>query len=148
MLSNYPNSADLGSDWSQVPNSTHSGFITLREALYPRSLPELDQVNEMDMPALLCSIELDLIEKQVQLDFVGKMPPRTAYRGLLQLLDSPLPRPQAVTETLHVDGCDSACETCFQLAYCSVAREFLGEEWSIAIEHAGTNPSWTALKHY
>jgi len=108
-------------------------------------LPDEEQISDMAMPALLCSIELDLLEKQVHLDFLDKMPARIAYRGLLQLLDSPLPRPQNPLETLHVDGCDSACETCFQLAYCSIAREFLGAHWQTAMEHAGTNPSWTSL---
>lgn len=132
-------------DWGIGASHDQAGFLTLREVLFPRALPDPETVNDMEMPALLCSIELELLQKQVQLDFLDKMPARVAYRGLLQLLDSPLPRPKSALETLHVDGCDSACETCFQLAYCSVAREFLGEEWRIAVEHAGSNPSWTSM---
>ncbi len=137
--------APTSQDWGMGQTQDHAGFLTLREVLFPRAFPDPDAVNDMEMPALLCSIELELLQKQVQLDFVGKMPARIAYRGLLQLLDSPLPRPKTALETLHVDGCDSACESCFQLAYCRVAREFLGEDWRIAVEHSGTNPSWTAL---
>jgi hypothetical protein len=134
-------------DWGRGDSNDLAGFITLREILFPRALPDPLSISDMEMPALMCSIELELLEKQVQLDFLDKMPARIAYRGLIQLLDSPLPRPRNALETLHVDGCDSACETCFQLAYCSIARDYLGEEWRIAIEHAGTNPSWTSLGH-
>ncbi len=145
MHASNTNSNFSSSDWSHGESQPASGFLTLRELLFPRSLPDAEQVHEIELPALMCSIELDLLEKQVHLDFVDKMPARAAYRGLLQLLDSPLPRPRNALETLHVDGCDSACETCFQLAYCSIAREFLGDSWNAAIEHAGTNPSWTSL---
>ncbi len=148
MQANSQDKSQTGPDWSRGESQDASGFITLREILFPRALPEPSSVSEMDLPALMCSIGLDLLEKQVHLDFLDKMPARVGYQGLLQLLDSPLPRPRNAMETLHVDGCDSACETCFQLAYCNVAREFLGESWRMAMEYAGTNPSWTALMRH
>jgi hypothetical protein len=78
-------------------------------------------------------------------DFLDTLPARVAYRGILQLLDTPLEVSDSAYQILHVDGCDSACESCFQLAHCSVAREVLGKEWRIAVEQAGINPSWSAL---
>jgi len=140
--SNLPTS----SDWCATPASTEADhFLTLRELIFPQALLDTDAVSDMELPSLLNALEMNLLERQVRLDFLDRLPARIAYKGLLQLLDTPLPRPRHPLEVLHVDGCDSACESCFQLAYCGLAKEFLGESWHVALEHAGTNPSWTAL---
>lgn len=120
-------------------------FVTLRDLLFPMHLPAIDSVHDLELPVLLNAIECTLIEKRVQLDFTANMPARTAYRGIMQLLDSPLPCPSRPLEILHVDGCDSACETCFQLAYCATAKEYLGESFSFALQNENHNPSWSAL---
>jgi hypothetical protein len=95
--------------------------------------------------ALLNAIEIELLERGVKVDFLDTLPARVAYRGLLLLWDSPLEIGSAPDAVTHVDGCDSACESCFQLAHCPTAREILGGEWRQAVEQAGINPSWSAL---
>jgi len=120
-------------------------FTTLRKLLQGRELPEAEGLKETDLIALLNEIEFELLQRQVQVDFLDTLPVRVAYRGILQLLDSPLETGASAYKITHVDGCDSACESCFQLAHCSVAREILGNEWRVAVEQAGINPSWSAL---
>jgi hypothetical protein len=110
-----------------------------------RELPESADLNETELIRLLNSIELELMEHAIKVDFLDTLPARVAYRGILQSLDTPLQQGDSAYAITHLDGCDSACESCFQLAHCSVAREILGGEWSLAVEQAGINPSWSAL---
>lgn len=121
-------------------------FTSLRQLLAPRELPEAESLSEPELILLLSDLEFELLQHHVRVDFLDALPARVAYRGILQHLDSPLALdddPQAVH---HLDGCDSACESCFKLAHCRVAREVLGtSEWRLAVEQAGINPSWTAL---
>jgi hypothetical protein len=133
-------------DWTSTPESgsPQPGFSTLRQMLN-RELPEPADLNETELIGLLNAIELELLEQAVKVDFLDALPARVAYRGILQLLDSPIERSDSPYVIAHVDGCDSACESCFQLAHCTVAREILGGEWSLAVEQAGINPSWSAL---
>ena len=133
-------------DWTSGPEreSATPDFITLRRLL-GRDLPDPGPLSETRLIELLNAVEVELVEHGIKVDFLDSLPPRVAYRGLRQLLDTPVdrgPSPYAVT---HIDGCDSACESCFQLAHCSVAREILGGEWRLAVEQAGINPSWSAL---
>lgn len=139
-----------GTDWSprepEVDGLESTGFFgTLRQALFPRTLPDLGSLSEVELIALLNEVEIELLQKGYRVDFLDRLPPRVVYRGLVQMLDSPLPKSQGSFDLVDIDGCDSACEVCFQLAYCPVAREVLGAEWRLALEHAGTNPSWAAL---
>jgi hypothetical protein len=133
-------------DWTSAPESgsTPAGFFTLRQIL-DRELPDPADLAETELIRLLNAIELELLEHAVKVDFLDALPARVAYRGILQLLDSPIQRSESPYVIAHVDGCDSACESCFQLAHCPVAREILGGEWSLAVEQAGINPSWSAL---
>ncbi len=138
------------SDWSpenrgtQGEDYSHS-FTTLRQVLFPRILPEPESMNDFQLLSLLNEVESELMQKQYRMEFLDGMPPRTAYRGLLQMLDSPLSVPFDLFQMVGIDGCDSACESCFQLAYCPVAREVLGLDWRKVLEQAGCNPSWAAL---
>ena len=120
-------------------------FTTLRRLLQARELPEAEALAETELIRLLNEIEFELLQSKVQVDFLDTLPARVAYRGILQLLDSPIEVNASSYKISHVDGCDSACESCFQLAHCSVAREVLGNEWRVAVEQAGINPSWSAL---
>jgi hypothetical protein len=120
-------------------------FTTLRKLLHGRELPEAAALKETALITLLNEVEFELLQRRVQVDFLDTLPARVAYRGILQLLDSPLETCDSSYKITHIDGCDSACESCFQLAHCSVAREILGNEWRVAVEQAGINPSWSAL---
>jgi hypothetical protein len=119
-------------------------FTTLRQLLQ-RDLPEAMGLAETALISLLNEIEFELLQHRIQVDFLDTLPARVAYRGILQLLDSPMEVNASSIKITHVDGCDSACESCFQLAHCSVARDILGNEWRMAVEQAGINPSWSAL---
>lgn len=120
-------------------------FTSIRSLLRPLELPDAESLPDVELIALLNEIEFHLMQKQVAVDFLDQLPARVAYRGILQLLDSPLELDSASSEIKHVDGCDSACESCFQLAHCTVAREVLGPEWTLAVQQADINPSWVAL---
>ena len=111
----------------------------------PSELPEAEGLSETRLIELLNGVELELIQHAVKVDFLDTLPARVAYRGILQLLDTPVERNASSYAVTHIDGCDSACESCFQLAHCPVAREILGGEWRLAVEQAGINPSWSAL---
>jgi hypothetical protein len=134
-------------DWTcgEVRQESTAAFTTLRQMLEPRTWPDADRLAEVDLIGLLNDLEFDLLQRQVQVDFLDNLPPRVAYKGILQLLDTPIQAAGDSYTIQHLDGCDSACESCFQLAYCSVAREVLGKEWRLAVEQAGVNPSWSAL---
>ena len=120
-------------------------FTSLRQLLAPRELPEAESLSETDLIALLNDLELDLLQARVRVDFLDTLPARVAYKGILQMLDSPMEAGDDAEVIRHLDGCDSACESCFQLAHCAIAREVLGKEWHQAVEQAGINPSWSAL---
>ncbi|MDB5104023.1 MAG: hypothetical protein JWP91_1712 [Fibrobacteres bacterium] len=134
-------------DWTfgETRERVAPAFTTLRQMLLPRELPEAGSLPETAIISLLNEIEFDLMQNRVRVDFLDTLPARVAYRGILQLLDSPLEVNASSFKITHIDGCDSACESCFQLAHCSVAREVLGNEWRVAVEQAGINPSWSAL---
>ena len=134
-------------DWScgDAKDREPGAFTTLRQILFPREWPEAETLGEFELIALLNGIEFDLLQSLIQVDFLDTLPPRVAYRGILQLLDSPLEASRTAFQIQHIDGCDSACESCFQLAHCAVAREVLGKDWRVAVEQAGINPSWSAL---
>lgn len=119
-------------------------FLSLRQILQ-RDLPDPDDLSEARLIALLNAIELELIEHGIKVDFLDTLPARVAYRGILQMLDTPIESGASPYAVIHLDGCDSACESCFQLAHCAVAREILGTEWRAAVDQAGINPSWSAL---
>lgn len=138
-----PPSRDWTSDASGI-GMPAAGFITLRQILQ-RELPEAESLSDTRLIALLNALELDLIEHGVKADFLDTLPARVAYRGILQSLDTPIEQGSEAGAISHLDGCDSACESCFQLAHCSVAREILGAEWPMAVQQAGINPSWSAL---
>lgn len=133
-------------DWSggAIPDR-EPVFMTLRQLLAPRELPDSETLSDTDLIALLNDVELDLLQARVRVDFLDTLPARVAYKGILQLLDTPVEAGPDRPDILHLDGCDSACESCFQLAHCAIARELLGREWSLAVEQAGINPSWSAL---
>lgn len=133
-------------DWSCGPDihASAPAFTTLRHLL-DRELPEADVLAETALIALLNAVEMDLSQHRVKVDFLDTLPARVAYRGILQLLDSPVEVNESSYRVTHIDGCDSACESCFQLAHCPVAREILGGEWRLAVDQAGINPSWSAL---
>lgn len=120
-------------------------FTSLRQLLAPRELPEAESLSDTDLIALLNDIEFDLLQLRVRVDFLDTLPARVAYKGILQLLDSPVEAADEARGIRHLDGCDSACESCFQLAHCAIAREVLGKEWRLAVQQAGINPSWSAL---
>jgi len=133
-------------DWTCGPDSESAtpSFTTLRQMLL-RELPEADGLKETELLGLLNAIEIELMQHHVKVDFLDTLPARVAYRGVLQMLDTPLELSESAYRIVHLDGCDSACESCFQLAHCPVAREILGGEWRLAVEQAGINPSWSAL---
>jgi hypothetical protein len=134
-------------DWTfgESRARTTPAFTTLRQLLAGRELPEAEGLAETEVIGLLNEIEFELMQRKFQVDFLDTLPARVAYRGILQLLDSPVEADASSYKITHIDGCDSACESCFQLAHCSVAREILGNEWRVAVEQAGINPSWSAL---
>lgn len=133
-------------DWSQgKTQDTDPAFTSLRQVLLPRELPEAEVLSDTELIVLLNDIEFELLQHRIRVDFLDALPARVAYKGILQLLDSPLEISDDTRSIQHLDGCDSACESCFQLAHCSVAREVLGSEWRVAVEQAGINPSWSAL---
>lgn len=138
--------SDPTQDWSFWPDaeSATPAFTTLRQLLQ-RDLPEAEGLGETRLISLLNSIEFELVQHHVKVDFLDTLPARVAYRGILQMLDTPLELSETSYRIVHLDGCDSACESCFQLAHCPVAREILGGEWRLAVDQAGINPSWSAL---
>lgn len=133
-------------DWTTGPDfePAQSGFFTLRPILRG-DWPEETGLSEARLIAALNALELELIEHGIKVDFLDTLPARIAYRGILQMLDTPIERAASPYAVIHLDGCDSACESCFQLAHCAVAREILGTEWRAAVDQAGINPSWSAL---
>jgi hypothetical protein len=133
-------------DWSFGADSGHAApaFSTLRQ-LMQHDLPEAEGLAETALIELLNAIEFELVQHHIRIDFLDTLPARVAYRGILQLLDSPVEMGGSSYQITHIDGCDSACESCFQLAHCPVAREILGNEWRLAVDQAGINPSWSAL---
>lgn len=134
-------------DWTcrDARDAAPASFTTLRRMLEPRDWADPRGLSEVDLISLLNAIEFDLLQRQVQVDFLDTLPARVAYQGILQMLDTPIETAGDAYTIRHLDGCDSACESCFQLAYCSTAREVLGKEWRLAVEQAGINPSWSAL---
>ena len=133
-------------DWSGGADPDREPvFTTLRQLLMPRELPDAENLSDTDLIALLNDIEFDLLQARVRVDFLDSLPARVAYKGILQLLDSPVESGDDSPAIRHLDGCDSACESCFQLAHCAIAREVLGKDWHLAVEQAGINPSWSAL---
>jgi hypothetical protein len=134
-------------DWTfgESRNRVAPAFTTLRQLMPDRELPDAESLDETELIGLLNAIEFELLQRKVQVDFLDTLPVRVAYRGILQLLDSPVESNASSYKITHIDGCDSACESCFQLAHCAVAREILGNEWRLAVEQAGINPSWSAL---
>lgn len=133
-------------DWSGgEPAHRDIAFTSLRQLLHGREMPGAESLSDPDLIALLNDIEFDLLQHRVRVDFLDTLPARVAYKGILQLLDSPMEADDGLRSVLHLDGCDSACESCFQLAHCAIAREVLGSEWRIAVEQAGINPGWSAL---
>ena len=132
-------------DWSEgaIPER-ETAFTSIRRMLR-RDLPGPEGLSDTDLIALLNEVEFELIQHRVRVDFLDTLPARVAYKGILQLLDSPVEVSEDFHAIRHLDGCDSACESCFQLAHCAIAREVLGSEWKIAVESAGVNPSWSAL---
>ena len=110
-----------------------------------REWPAAECLTDVELISTLNEIEFELLQHQIQVDFLDRLPARVAYRGILQLLDSPMAVAASSYAIKHVDGCDSACESCFQLAYCKIAKDVLGAEWTLAVENAGVNPSWSAL---
>jgi hypothetical protein len=134
-------------DWScgEDRSRLSPSFTSLRRLLQGRDLPGAESLDETALIGLLNEIEFELLQHQVRVDFLDALPARVAYRGILQLLDSPLEVNASSYDVTHIDGCDSACESCFQLAHCKVARDILGNEWRFAVEQAGINPSWSAL---
>jgi len=148
MLKRHPEE-DLSlpaSDWTSGPESGQAPprFLSLRRILQ-RDLPAAKDLSEAQLIAMLNAIELELIEHGIKVDFLDTLPTRVAYRGILQMLDTPIEAGSSPYAVVHLDGCDSACESCFQLAHCAVAREILGTEWRAAVDQAGINPSWSAL---
>lgn len=137
--------ADL--DWSHEAGLAREAavFTSLRKMLQLREWPAAESLNDIDLIALLNEIEFQLMQQQVQVDFLDRLPARLAYQGILQLLDSPIEIDASSFLTKHIDGCDSACESCFQLAHCAVARNILGKDWRLAVQEAKINPSWSAL---
>ncbi len=140
------------SDWSsfsELPDPETSGsgegFTTLREQLFPLSLPSAESLSDLQLIPLLNGIEVDLLQRGYRLEFLSRLPARVAYRGLCRQLDDPLALPRSPLDLVAVDGCDGSCEACFQLAYCQTAKEALGTGYFRALEEAGSNPSWTAL---
>ena len=135
------------SDWTcrEIRNQEPAGFTSLRQILNPRELPDADGLSDLELIPLLNEIEFELLQRRIQVDFLDALPPKVAYKGILQLLDSPIACDEEGFRMTRLDGCDSACESCFQLAYCPSAREVLGKEWRLAVEQAGINPSWNAL---
>lgn len=133
-------------DWTSGPeiDSVPPAFTTLRRILN-RALPDPEGLSETDLIGLLNGVEVELLEHGIKVDFLDSLPARVAYQGILQLLDSPIETGDSPLSITHLDGCDSACESCFQLAHCQVAREVLGGEWRLAVDQAGINPSWSAL---
>ena len=133
-------------DWSFGSDAETStpAFTTLRQLLQ-HDLPDAAGLAETALLGLLNGIEFELTQHHVKVDFLDTLPARVAYRGILQLLDTPLELSDTSYHIVHLDGCDSACESCFQLAHCPVAREILGGEWRLAVDQAGINPSWSAL---
>ena len=132
-------------DWSGGGIPEREAAFTSIRRLLNRELPDAGTLSDPDLIALLNEIEFDLIQQRVRVDFLDTLPARVAYKGILQLLDSPVAVSDDFRVIQHLDGCDSACESCFQLAHCGIAREVLGSEWKIAVEQAGVNPSWSAL---
>ncbi|GEM_PF-2052028 len=134
-------------DWSLGANGApETGlFTSIRALIHPRELPGAASLNDVDLISLLNDIEFDLMQNRIHVDFLDRLPARVAYRGLLQLLDSPIDLADSAFAIKHIDGCDSACESCFQLAHCNVARQVLGADWTLAVAQAGINPSWSAL---
>jgi hypothetical protein len=134
-------------DWScrEAPDQGSIPFTSIRQLLEPREWLDADGLTEIELISLLNELEFDLLQRQVQVDFLDTLPPRVAYKGILQLLDSPIALGGDTFTIQHLDGCDSACESCFQLAHCAMAREVLGKDWRLAVEQAGINPSWSAL---
>jgi hypothetical protein len=133
-------------DWTSgtASGSSLPGFLSLRRILQ-RDLPNPEGLSEARLISTLNAVELELLEHGIKVDFLDTLPARVAYRGILQMLDTPIEADASPYAVIHLDGCDSACESCFQLAHCSVAREILGTEWRAAVDQAGINPSWSAL---
>lgn len=134
-------------DWTQGAlaslRTTH--ITSIRKLIHPRVLPEVESLSDMEIIGLLNEIEFDLMQSQIQVDFLDRLPARMAYTGILQMLDSPLALDSSAFMVQHIDGCDSACESCFQLSRCPVARKVLGPDWTMAVRQSHINPSWSAL---
>jgi len=133
------------SDWTSGPGSSPALHLVSLRQILQRDLPDAKDLSEAQLIAELNALELGLIEHGIKVDFLDTLPARVAYRGILQMLDSPIEAGSSPYAVIHLDGCDSACESCFQLAHCAVAREILGTEWRAAVDQAGINPSWSAL---
>ena len=131
-------------DWTCRAGDEPARFTSIRHIIQPRELPDPRGLSDLELIGLLNDVEFELLQQHIQVDFLDSLPPRVAYKGILQLLDSPL-APGSAQRIEHLDGCDSACESCFQLAHCPVAREILGSGWRLAVEQADINPSWSAL---
>ncbi len=135
------------SDWtfSNEAAPEECGFTSLRELLAPFNLSEEQMLTEQGLQQYLAKLEGELIRQGVLVDFLQKLPPSVAYRGLLRMQDAPVEIPAPDRPPVKVSGCDGACESCFQLEYCSVAKLVLGRDWPAAVAKGHINPSWTAF---
>jgi hypothetical protein len=147
MLEKEANSNSLNNtpDWTYSEKTEPGAFISLRELLGSIHLPEIASLNDSALIALLNQIEIELMQEGVMIDFLDRLPARIAYKGILQMLDHPIAKNHQELAVQHLDGCDSACESCFQLQHCAIAKKVLGSEWKVAVQEAHINPSWSAL---
>ncbi len=135
------------SDWSFAHEAApeECGFTSLRELLAPLNLCDEKMLTDEGLQQYLTRLEGELAAQGVHVDFLQKLPPRLAYRGLLRIQDAPVEIPAPDRPAVKVSGCDGACESCFQLEYCSVAKLVLGRDWPAAVRQGHINPSWSAF---
>lgn len=141
-----PNSLQKKSDWTSTEdNGSQGAFVSLRELLSLSALANTAALPDIELIPILNRIEVELMQAGIIVDFLDRLPAQVAFKGLQQMLDNPIALSKDSLGMQHLDGCDSACESCFQLQHCSIAKKVLGSEWKVAVEEAHINPSWSAL---
>ena len=84
-------------DWGAIPGvgtvedaARTPGFVTLRQILFPRTLPDLPSLGEAELSELLQNLELELLQRNYRVDFLDRLPARAPsnrfrYRSWFQM---------------------------------------------------------------
>jgi hypothetical protein len=101
-------------------------------SLFPKGykFPAVSTMSPEELDDKLDEIASILSTHNIEFGFANDLPVEVLYQYLVEeyLPNEMVGGAEEAGFTRVIDGCDGACEVCFQKEYCSTAREILGEE--------------------